>query len=353
MKINPSKPILVTGGSGYIASWVVKYLLEEGHTVHTTVRDKTQKDKYLHLEEIANNSKGKLVVFDADLMKKDSFLEAMQECELVIHMASPFFVVGIKDAQKDLIGPAKDGTANVLHSANVTKSVKRIVLTSSCASIYGDNCDLSLTKDKVFTEEYWNTTSSLSHSPYSYSKTVAEQEAWKIANAQSQWDLLTINPAFVLGPSLTKRTDSTSINMMIQLGNGTFSFGVPELWFGITDVRDVARAHILAGFTPTAKGRHISCTDSIELYGLAEYLREKFTDKYPFPKWKVPYFMVWLFGPILGFSHEYVEKNIGIPVKFDNSYTQKDLGLKFTDIKQTVCDHFEQLLQDGIIKRKD
>ena len=100
MNINPSKQILVTGGSGYIASWVVKYLLEEGHTVHTTVRDKSKKDKYIHLEEIANNSKGKLVVFDADLMKKDSFLEAMMGCELVIHMASPFFVVGIKDAQK-------------------------------------------------------------------------------------------------------------------------------------------------------------------------------------------------------------------------------------------------------------
>ena len=352
MNINLSKPILVTGGSGYIASWVIKYLLEEGHTVHTTVRDKSKKDKYIHLEEIANNSKGKLVVFEADLMKKDSFLESMQDCELVIHMASPFFVVGIKDAQRDLVDPAKEGTANVLYSVNATPSVKRVVLTSSVAAIHGDNCDISKTKNKIFTEEYWNTTSSLTHSPYSYSKTVAEQEAWKIANAQTRWDLLTINPAFVLGPSLTKRTDSTSINMMIQLGNGTFSFGVPELWFGITDVRDVARAHILAGFTPTAKGRHISCTDSCELYALASLLREHFGEAYPFPKWTVPFFMVWLFGPILGFSHEYVEKNIGVSVKYDNSYTTKDVGLNFTSIKQTVCDHFDQLLRDGIIKRK-
>ena len=80
-------------------------------------------------------------------------------------------------------------------------------------------------------------------------------------------------------------------------------------------------------------------------------LREQFGEKYPFPKWSVPFFLVWLFGPILGFSHEYVEKNIGVPVKFDNSYTQNDLGIKFTDIKQTVCDHFDQLLRDGIIKK--
>jgi nucleoside-diphosphate-sugar epimerase len=61
MNINQAKPVLVTGGSGYIASWVVKFLLEDGYTVHTTIRDKTKKDKYTHLEEIASSSKGKLV----------------------------------------------------------------------------------------------------------------------------------------------------------------------------------------------------------------------------------------------------------------------------------------------------
>lgn len=349
---NPSKPILVTGGSGYIASWVVKYLLEDGYTVHTTVRDISKKDKYSHLEKIAEVSSGTLKIFEADLMKKGSFLESMQGCEVVIHMASPFFVVGIKDAQKDLIEPAKDGTANVLNSVNETDSVRRVVLTSSCAAIYGDNSDISQTKNKVFTEEYWNRTSSLDHSPYSYSKTVAEEEAWKIANAQSRWELLTINPAFVLGPSLTKRTDSTSISMMIQLGNGTFALGVPELWFGVVDVRDVAKSHILAALTPTAKGRHIACSESMPLIEIASALREKFGDHYPFPKWNVPYFMVWLFGPILGFSHSYVEKNIGIPIRYDNSYTQKDLRIQFRSAKETVCDHFEQLLNDGIIAKR-
>ncbi len=349
---NSSKPILVTGGTGYIASWVVKYLLEDGHSVHTTVRDKSKKDKYAHLEKIAQESKGSLSIFEADLMKKDSFFEAMQGCELVIHMASPFFVVGIKDAMKDLIEPAKDGTANVLNSVNQTASVKRVVLTSSCAAIYGDNCDIEQTKNKIFTEEYWNRTSSINHSPYSYSKTVAEEEAWKIAKTQSRWDLLTVNPAFVLGPSLTKRTDSTSINMMIQLGNGMFALGVPELWFGIVDVRDVAKAHILAAFTPSAKGRHIACSECLPMVDIASALREKFGDHYPFPKWNVPYFMVWLFGPLLGFSHSYVEKNIGIPIKCDNSYTQKDLGIQFRSAKETFWDHFEQLLNDGIIQRK-
>ncbi|HNI99305.1 MAG TPA: NAD-dependent epimerase/dehydratase family protein [Leptospiraceae bacterium] len=349
VKIDGSKPILVTGGTGYIASWIVKYLLDEGHTVHTTVRNVQNRDRFAHLETAAKASKGRLKVFEADLLRKNSFLESMEGCELVIHTASPFFVTGIKDPERELVTPALEGTRNVLDAVNASPFVRRVVLTSSCASIYGDNADIKLTKNGVFTEEYWNTTSSVSHNPYSYSKKIAEEEAWKIASEQSRWDLISINPAFVLGPSLTKRTDSTSISTMIMLGNGTYRFGVPELWFGITDVRDVARSHILAGFSENASGRHIICSDSLELLKIAEILKKKFGSKYAFPGMKVPFFLIWLLGPLLGFSRSYIEKNIGAPVRFDNSWTKQDLGLQFTDAEKTITDHFQQLIEDGLV----
>lgn len=349
--IDKSKPILVTGGSGYIASWIIKYLLDDGYTVHTTVRSKSAKDKYIHLEEIAKKSKGTLKVFEADLLRKGSFLDAMQGTELVIHTASPFFVMGIKDAQKELVDPARMGTINVLESVNIISSVKRVVLTSSVAAIHSDNADIKTTKYGVFTEEYWNTTSSVDENPYNYSKTVAEQEAWKMVNAQSRWDLVTINPSFVFGPSLTKRTDSTSIDTMIKLVNGTFFLGVPELWLGIVDVRDVAKSHILAGFKEDAKGRHILCAASLDLFHITQILREKFGNGYLFPLFRVPELLVWFAAPLIGFTREYVFKNMGIPIKYDNSYTIKNLGLQFTPVKDTITDHFQQLLDDGIVKK--
>lgn len=106
--------VLVSGGSGYVASWIVKKLLEEGHIVHTTVRNKEKTDKYQHLLDIERNSDGELKIFEADLLKEGSFKDAMKGCEFVFHTASPFFISGIKDAQKQLIEPALQGTRNVL-----------------------------------------------------------------------------------------------------------------------------------------------------------------------------------------------------------------------------------------------
>ena len=103
--IDRMKPILVTGGTGYLASWIVKLLLDEGREVRTTVRNLTQKDKYAHFTALAVKSKGILQVFEADLLKLGSFNDAMKGCGLVIHTASPFIISGVKNALKELIEP--------------------------------------------------------------------------------------------------------------------------------------------------------------------------------------------------------------------------------------------------------
>jgi nucleoside-diphosphate-sugar epimerase len=346
--MDKKKPILVTGGTGYIASWIIKYLLEDGYSVNTTVRKISDKAKYSHLTDIASKTKGKLTFFEADLMIKDSFLDSMKDVEIVIHTASPFIVTNIKDAQKDLIDPAKQGTINVLNSVNETMSVKRVVLTSSVAAIHGDNIDIQNTENNIFTEAYWNNTSSLENNPYPYSKYLAEVEAWDMQKKQSRWSLTTINPSFVFGPSLSKRTDSTSINTMLQLGNGTFLVGVPELYFGVVDVRDVALAHIKAFEIEAASGRHILCADSIELFVIGQILKKHFP-KYLFPIGRVPYFLIWLVAPLIGFTREYVEKNMRVKLVYDNSYTKKDLNFTFRNIEDTFRDHFEQLIEDKLV----
>lgn len=351
--IDKSKPVLVTGGSGYIASWVIKQLLDEGYTVHNTVRALNKKEKYQHLLKIAEMSKGTLEMFEADLMKPGSFDESMKACELVMHMASPFFIQGIKDAQKQLIEPAKQGTRNVLESANRCATVKRVIVTSSVAAIYGDATDATDAPNGILTEEIWNTTSDVKHQPYSYSKTLAEKEAWEINKKQDQWDLLTINPGFVLGPSLTKRTDSTSISTVIQLADGTFKSGAPDLWFGIVDVRDIAKAHIKAGFTVNAKGRYIACNESETFLGMANILKAEFGNNYAFPKRKAPKMMMWLLAPMVGVTRKFVSRNVGIPLKIDNSKSKKELGMEYIPLKQTLSDQFKQLIKDGLVKEKD
>lgn len=351
-EIDETKPVMVTGGSGYLASWVIKKLLEKGLHVNATVRDPSSNQKVGHLKTLGKASTGKLNLFKADLLEKGSFDEPMQDCELVIHTASPFFVTGIKNSEEELIRPAKEGTRNVLTSAEQNPNVKRIVLTSSVVAMFGDNADIEKTAEGMFTEKDWNVTSSAEHQPYPYSKTIAEKEAWAIAEQQDQWDLVVINPAWILGPSATKRTDSMSIGTMIEFGNGTYKSGVPKLWTCIADVRDVATAHIKAGFTPNASGRHIIVSAETTLLDIARILRQHFGDDYPFPKREAPKFLFWIVAPMYDHTRKYVSRNVGIPFKFDNSYSKSDLGMSYIPIEQTIKDHFQQILDDGLLGKR-
>ena len=346
--IDKNKPILVTGGTGYLASWIVKQLLDNGYHVNTTVRNKSDQIKYRHLLDIASKSKGQLSIYEADLLLNHSFQEAMNGCELVIHTASPFKISGIKNADKELIQPALQGTRNVLFSANDSKSVKRVVLTSSIVAMAGDAIDVTKLNNGVLNEQSWNTTSSADHQAYPYSKTMAEKEAWTIARKQNRWDLVVINPGFILGPSLSQRTDSTSIDMMIQLLSGKFRTGVPEGDQAVVDVRDVAQAHILAGLTASASGRHLTAAHQKDFLAISNVIGQQYPN-YRLPKKYVPKWLFKLLGPIMGFSRKFVKLNVGYDFVFDNSYIKEDLKISFTPFEKTINDHFNQLVDDELI----
>jgi nucleoside-diphosphate-sugar epimerase len=348
--MDKTKPIFVTGGTGYIGSWVVKNLLEQGYTVNLTVRNKTRKEKYEHLQIIADETPGKLELFEADLLVDGSYKEAMKGCEVVFHMASPFMINGIKDPQKQLVDPALKGTVNILNTVNQTESVKRVVLTSSVVSIYGDAKDAEKITDGVFTESMWNTTSTIKSKPYPYSKVLAEKEAWKICDAQSRWDMVVINPGFVMGPSLTSNSDSASIGFMLDMVNGKNKMGVPVLEFGMVDVRDIAKAHIKGAKLEKANGRNILVNTSITMLEFADILRNKYGDTYPLPKSLLPKFMLYLVGWTQGISWDFVSKNVGYPLKFDHSKSVKELGMDYIPIEETLCDHLEQLKEFGLVK---
>jgi len=344
------KTAMVTGATGYVAGWIVKKLLDEGFTVHAPVRDPENPEKLTYLNALAEQAPGDIRYFKADLLAEGSYDEARQGCEVVFHTASPF-VMAVNDPQKELIEPAQLGTRNVLESANRTPTVKRVVLTSSCAAIYGDNADLALTANGVFTEEDWNQTSSLAHQPYSYSKTVAEKEAWKIAKAQDRWDLVVINPSLVIGPGINPRGTSESFNLIRQFGDGTMKAGVPDWGMGVVDVRDLAEAHFRAAVTPQAKGRHITSGHNSSFPDLAKALREHYGDVYPFPKKALPKWLVWLVGPIMdkGMTRKMVSLNVNHPWRADNAKSVKELGMTYRPLAESIVDFFEQMVQSGLV----
>lgn len=348
--IDPDAPVLVTGASGYIGSWIVRTLLEDGYEVRGTVRNPDKPKGLEHLHKLSDEHPGKLTLVKADLLDEGSFDDAVNGCELVMHTASPFVIQGIKDPEAQLVRPALDGTRNVLGAADRSTSVKRVVLTSSVAAIFGDGRDAQDVEGGVFTEEHWNTTSSLDHQPYPYSKTVAEREAWRIHDAQDQWDLVTINPTFVLGPSLTTASASTSLSTLKQFADGTLFAGAPELFFGIVDVRDVARAHVKAGFTPAAHGRYIVDAGTLSFPEIGAILRKHFGNGYLFPRFTAPKFAIRVAAPIAGLTRKFVDLNVGYPIHFDNGRSRSELGMDYRPLEGTIVEHFQQMIDDGLVR---
>ncbi|CAM3110657.1 hypothetical protein [Skermania piniformis] len=215
-------------------------------------------------------------------------------------------------------------------------------------AIYGDIVDMK-GKD-AFTDTDWNTTSTPDHQEYSYSKTVAEQAAWEIAKAQDRWDLVTVHPGLVFGPSLTTASASGSMTTMAHFTDMSMAVGAPALEMGVVDVRDAARLHIAAGFTPAAHDRYIANATTVSLLGMSKILRKNFGNRLSFPSRELPKFMVKLGGPVSGLTRKFVDRNVGFPLRFDNSRTRSELGIQFRPIEQTVTEHFQQMIDDGLAR---
>jgi len=348
MIIDKTKPVMVTGATGYVGSQVVARLLSEGITVHAPVRHPESRESLKHLNDMAGRTPGKIRFFKADLLAPGTYDEAMAGCERVIHTASPF-ILKVKEPQKDLVDPALKGTRNVLGSVNRTSSVKRVVLTSSVAAIIGDARECLDYPEGMATEEHWNTTSSLHHQPYSYSKTVAEREAWSICRAQDRWDLVVINPSLVIGPGLTPNATSESFNLVRQFGNGRMKQGAPDFAIGVVDVREVAEAHFRAAFTPETSGRHIISAENTDFVTLAGYLRKEFGNAYPFPKKTLPKWLVWLAAPAAGFTRRMVRLNVGYPWKVDHAKSVHSLGIRYRPAEESIVALFRQMIGSGTL----
>ncbi|WP_417467869.1 NAD-dependent epimerase/dehydratase family protein [Maricaulis sp.] len=347
-QINPQAPIMVTGATGYLAGVIVKQLLEAGHTVHATVRNPDKVEGLKYLNAIAAGTPGQIKYFKADLMDAASFEAPMAGCELVIHTASPF-TLNVKDPQTELVDPAVNGVRNVLNAANATETVKRVVMTSSCAAIYGTNADIEHMPKKMLTEDEWNTSSSLTNEPYAYSKTLAEREGWKIAGEQDRWDLIAINPSFILGPGINPETTGESYAIMMQFGSGAMANGVPNFRIGMVDVREVASAHIKAGFTPEASGRYILSAHDSGFPEMAAALRAHYGDQFKISDKRMPKFVVWLLGPIINpaLTRKRVNESVGIDFHADNSKSVRELGIEYRPMANSVVELFQQLIDAG------
>jgi len=327
-----SKLVAVTGVTGYVASELVKQLLAKGYRVRGTVRSLSNPAKYGFLKSFPNAEH--LELHEADLTILGTFDKVFNGVECVFHTASPY-KMDVEDPQRDLVDPALNGTLNVLSSIEKSKSVKTVVLTSSTAAVYALGC---CDNDKIFTEDDWNTTATISNGPYYYSKVVAEKAAWDWAKRHPNIRVVSMNPSWVLGPVNSNRPEGESVELITGYLNGQpKAAGQLPATVGVVDVRDVAKGHIAAFENPNARGRFVLCAkDGITQAELIDILRssQKEYAQYPLPA-----------------AANLNGKKQVLP-KFSSKKAQEELGIKFIDLQTTVLDMARSVIQAGLVNNK-
>ncbi|GLT38961.1 hypothetical protein SLA2020_131740 [Shorea laevis] len=317
------KVVCVTGASGFIASWIVKLLLQRGYIVKATVRDPDDPKKTEHLLAL-DGAKQRLCLFKAELLDEGCFDSILDGCEGVFHTASPVISSSttVTDPKAELIDPAVKGTLNVLKSCAKVPSIKRVVVTSSMAAVLFNG--KPLTPDVVVDETWYSDSAFCDHSKlwYMLSKTLAEEAAWKFAK-ENRLDLVTINPGVVIGPILQPTLNLTVKPILnILTGRELPSYGV------FVDVRDVAHAHIQAFEIPSATGRYCTVESSVDVSQLWMILHQLF--------------------PEFHLSEKFEDKPIRKPYQISKEKI-KGLGVNFIPLEVGLKDTVECLKEKGFI----
>ncbi|EFX06336.1 NAD dependent epimerase [Grosmannia clavigera kw1407] len=334
--------VLLTGGSGFIATHILDLLLKTGHAVVTTVRS-PEKAAPIHAAYPDVGPERLQTVIVPDIAQEQAFDEAVQVpgIEVVLHTASPFHF-RVTDLKRDLVDPAVIGTTGILRAiAAHAPQVRRVVVTSSFAAI----ADVSKSDDPttIFTEASWNpvtladvtganNTVANAGTGYRASKTLAEQAAWAFVRSQKpNFDLVTINPPMVYGPVLHHVTGGIAA---INTSSEIFRDVITGAWkdkdelppvrvANFVDVRDVATAHVAAGFQKDLGGHRLFTTsghyDNRTILEIVRAHFPEYADVLP-PK-DIP-------GGDLPAAH----------YGFDNSETTRLLGITWIPLEKSVVD---------------
>lgn len=264
--------MLVSGGSGFLGGWCVVELLRRGYRVRTTVRDLARESEVRAAVSSQVDPGDRLSVLAADLLADDGWAAAVEGCDHVLHVASPFPPVQPKDPD-ELIVPAREGTLRVLGAA-LDAGVERVVVTSSVAAITGSGRPVS---GRALDERDWSDLENPKMTPYARSKTIAEQAAWDFARERGATErLATVNPGAIIGPVLDEGR-SFSLQAIERLLDGMP--GTPKIGFSFVDVRDVADLEIRAMTAPGAGGERFIATQSFMwMSEVAAVLRDRLGD---------------------------------------------------------------------------
>ncbi|KAI0463262.1 hypothetical protein LJB42_003283 [Komagataella kurtzmanii] len=335
------KQVLVTGGTGFIGAHIVDNLLKLGIKVKLATRSIEKAQQFAKKRPQFSSLIEPVQITDfTSKSTENPFINAVKGCDGIIHAASPLSY-DVKDVEEELIKPAIHGVRVVLEAAVTEPRVKRIVLTSSFASVM----DVSRGSGPGFTYTGadWNP---LTYEEaceadaiigYRGSKKYAELEAWNfIEKEKPQFDLVTFCPPMTFGPVVHPVDKVEELNlsndMLWQVYSGVDPLPVARVSVWV-DVRDLAKAHVQALVRPSAGNkRYVPSAPDKFSYALAAKIMKDhgLGDRIP---------------------DKLISKQDLNPIGYnlDHEAVTKELGVEFHSFEQCVMDSIRQFraIQQG------
>lgn len=270
------KKVLVTGISGYVGLHAAVELLKNGYSVRGSVRNLSKTDQLTKSIQNEVETNGNLEYCELNLLNDDGWKEAMQGCDYVLHIASPYVASEPKD-ENEIIKPAVEGTERALKFAK-NAGVKRVVLTSSIVAMFGDaNKSLKIKQDT------WTNPDAKNVSAYVKSKTLAEKNAWNFIESQkgdNKLELVVINPGPIWGPTLSDKLSGESMNIVKDMITGKMPM-LAKVTINMSDVRDIASVHVKALENDKANGQRfvVATENPYSFKEMAQILKSNGNDK--------------------------------------------------------------------------
>ena len=336
--------VLLTGISGWIAKHTAIELLNAGYEVLGTIRNKNLVDQTKQtISKYASTEK--LSFVELDLLKDDGWNEAAKGCRYIFHIASPF-PMKVSSNRENLLPVAVDGTLRVLN-AGLNTGVEQIIKTSSIVAMFRKP---NRTNPYTFGENDWSDENWIEGvSDYFLSKTKAEKAAWRLMESKGLKNkLTTINPGGVFGDALDKK-GGTSIEYIRQFMKGKFP-GAPKFAVLISDVKDIAKAHVACIGNNKVGGRRLIVGKDVKrLVELSQLIAEAMPEyKKKLPTKELPNLMVKLISYIDS-SAKTMIPDLGIMMQTDTSYAEEILGFKFKSAKGCISENAKSVVRLGLV----
>ncbi|KAM7466100.1 hypothetical protein LguiB_013662 [Lonicera macranthoides] len=328
MEENNKGRVCVTGGTGYVASSLIMRLLQHGYSVNTTIRSNPDKKKDVTFLTNLPGASERLKIFNADLDKPESFNAPIEGCIGLFHVAHP---IDFEDTETEetKVNRAINGTLGILRVCLNSKTVRRVVYTSSGSTVSYHTQELALMDESCWSDVDFIRAKKPFRASYYISKTLTERAALDFANEHGL-DLVTIIPTYIHGPFICPQCPS-SVRVSLAMIFGDLKLYELPVNTPYVHIDDAVSAHVFLFEYPNAKGRYICTATEISIDKLFEFLSARY------PEYKIP-------------LPNFLEENKGVKYSTLSSKKLLDTGFKYKyGLEEMFDGAIESCKQKGIL----